>query len=100
MPDSLQTLVPYPLSGAQFLLILLAAVAGVAVLLAVFRKPLRRWRQERQIARAVKRMGAKRLVNVWSVGVRARLLERRVICAQNRHVVNNCSAGLACAVPT
>jgi hypothetical protein len=64
MPESLQTLVLYPLSGAQYLLILLAAVAGVVVLLVVFRKPLRRWRQERQIARAVKRMGAKRLVNV------------------------------------
>lgn len=64
MPDLLQTLQSFPLSSGQYLLILLAVIAGVAVLLVVFRKPLHRWRQERQIARAVKRMGAKRLGNV------------------------------------
>jgi len=63
MPDSLRTLLQYPLTGGQYLLILLAAAAAV-VLLVVFRTPLRRWRQERQILRALKRMGARRVDNV------------------------------------
>jgi len=64
MPETLQTLFPYPLTTGQSLLILLGVVGGVVLLLAVLRKPLHQRRQERQIARAVKRMGAKVLTNV------------------------------------
>lgn len=64
MPESLQTLLPYPLSTEQFLLILLAVIAGMGLLLAALRRPLRHWRQERQIARAVKRMGVRGLGRV------------------------------------
>lgn len=59
MTEFLQTLLPYSLSIEQYLLMLLVPIAGVVLLLAVFRKPLLRWRQERQVVRAVKRMGAK-----------------------------------------
>ena len=64
MPESIQNLLPYPLSTEQYLLLLLSVIAGVAVVLAIFRKPLRQWRQERQIARAVKRMGGRVLRKV------------------------------------
>lgn len=64
MPDSLQSLLPFPLAMEQYLLILPAVIAGVVLLLAAFRKPLRHWKQERQIARAVKRMGVRMLDSV------------------------------------
>lgn len=48
----------------QYLLILPGVLVVVVVLLAVSRKPLRHWRQERQIARAVKRMGVRMFSNV------------------------------------
>ena len=64
MPESLQTLLPYPLSTEQYLLILLAVIVGAAVVFAVFRKRLHHWRQERQIARVLKRMGVRMVGNV------------------------------------
>jgi hypothetical protein len=64
MPESIQNLLPYPLSTEQYLLLLLSVIAGVTVVLAIFRKRLRHWRQERQIARAVKRMGVRVLGKV------------------------------------
>jgi len=63
MPDSLQSLMPFPLTSVHYQLLLLA-VALVVVLLVAIRTPLRRWRQERQIVRALRRMGARRLDNV------------------------------------
>ena len=63
MPDSLQSLLPFPLTSVHYQLLLLA-VALVVVLLVAIRTPLRRWRQERQIVRALRRMGARRLDNV------------------------------------
>ena len=46
------------------IMVVLAVIVGVGVLLVVLRKPLRHWRQERQIARAVKRMGVRVMGNV------------------------------------
>lgn len=64
MPDSLHTLVQTPLLGGQYPLTVLAILCGLAALLYLVRTPLRRWRQERQIAGAIKRLGARVLHDV------------------------------------
>jgi hypothetical protein len=61
MPDSIQTLLQdYPLIG-EYWFVIPIAIAGLLVSL---RTPLHHWRQDRQIARAIKRLGAKAMKNV------------------------------------
>lgn len=54
---------PYGISELQ-LWLALVAVAAVAGLLLLFRKPLGHWRQERQVRQALKRLGAMALHNI------------------------------------
>jgi uncharacterized protein YjiS (DUF1127 family) len=64
MPDSILALVePYRISELQ-LWLALAVVVAVVVLFLLFRKPLGNWRQERQIRRALNRLGAGSLSNI------------------------------------
>lgn len=61
MYDSLQTLLQdYPLIREYWFVIPVA----IACLLVILRTPLHNWRQERQIARAIKRLGARTMKNV------------------------------------
>jgi hypothetical protein len=64
MPESIQALMQSPAFGAQLLLAIVVVVGGLLTLYSVLRAPLRRWRQEREITRAVKRLGARVLNNV------------------------------------
>jgi hypothetical protein len=54
---------PYHLNE-QHLWLALEVLAVLTVLLLLFRKPLQHWRQERQIRRALKRLGARGLHNI------------------------------------
>jgi len=61
MPDSLQALLQdYPLIREYWFVIPVA----IASLIVILRKPLHQWRQERQIARAIKQLGARAMKNV------------------------------------
>lgn len=64
MPNSLQDLIQNLSPAGLRWSAAIASLAGVLVLFFLFRIPLRRWRQEREIARAVKRLGAQVLHNV------------------------------------
>ncbi len=64
MPDSILVLMErYQLNELHLWMALLVAVA-LAVVLVLFRKPLRHWRQEHQIKRALNRLGARSLRNI------------------------------------
>lgn len=64
MPDSILVLMErYQLNELHLWLALLVAVA-LAVVLVLLRKPLRHWRQEHQIKRALNRLGARSLRNI------------------------------------
>jgi len=64
MPESLQSLIQdYPLIK-QYWPAMPAVLAVLLVLLAYLRKPLHHWRQERQIARAIRRLGARTMKNI------------------------------------
>jgi len=51
-------------AGEQMLVVALLALAALLLLSQLFRKPLRHWRETRQITRAVKRLGARFRHNV------------------------------------
>jgi len=51
-------------TGEQMLVVALLALAALLLLSQLFRKPLRQWRETRQITRAVKRLGARFRHNV------------------------------------
>ncbi len=64
MPDSILALMePYHVNE-QHLWLTLAVVAALAVPLFLARKPLRHWRHERQIRRALRRLGARSLHDI------------------------------------
>jgi hypothetical protein len=64
MPDSLQALLQHASLSEPLLLAVPAALIGLPVLFYLFRNPLRRWRQERQIAWAIRRLGARALHDI------------------------------------
>jgi hypothetical protein len=59
MHDVLQYLQQIPPINEQQIYILLAILAGLLILFFLLRPPLHRWWQERQISRAINRMGAR-----------------------------------------
>jgi hypothetical protein len=64
MDDILKQLLQNPPVNEQQLYLILAILAGLLALFFLLRPPLRRWRQERQITRAVNRIGARVMHNV------------------------------------
>jgi hypothetical protein len=64
MPDSLYALWQHASQSEPLLLAAAATLIGLPALFYLFRNPLRRWRQERQIARAIRRLGARALHDI------------------------------------
>lgn len=64
MPDSILALMQRYQVNEQHLWLALVVLAILVVLMFQFRKPLRHWRQERRIKRAMKRLGARDLHNI------------------------------------
>jgi len=64
MDDILKQLLENPPVNEQQLYLILAILAGLLALFFLLRPPMRRWWQERQISRAVNRIGARVMHNV------------------------------------
>ena len=64
MPDSLYSLLQELLNNNDLLAAVLAAVIVVPVLLFLFRTQLKDWRQERNIRKAIRRLGVRSIENI------------------------------------
>jgi hypothetical protein len=64
MPDSLYSLLQELLNNNDLLAVVLVAVIIVPVLLFLFRTQLKDWRQERNIRKAIRRLGVRSIENI------------------------------------
>jgi hypothetical protein len=64
MPDSFHSLLQELLNNNDFLTTVLATVIAVPVLLFLFRTRLKNWRQERNIRKAIRRLGVRSMENI------------------------------------